>query len=426
MNPRELSTFCFRRYYEESETIFSSIESKKKIGPAFVVDDALAYRLEGTEFKDWDKWAPAGRYVIKSVYLFKLSNRIKETGGKFMCGLFVILNRYNFRTTALVYQNRVEAIVYSCSPKAEGMGKLDIETLECTFDEAWTRAIDAWPMFDVKFWSCGSNEWYGIRKILHEYIGLKTDIPLLGKLQQSWQPSMCTGIDGEQGYSAEVKNIDTPVYVWSSACFKNAREKGLRATAIGSPWLYLREEDERDAPIGLLAFPTHSFNQDFRAKIKWDIYAKELKDTEKRYGFSHTTICIHKEDWSDEVVNYLSGCGFKLATLGDPLSNTFLYRARSLIRSHAAVTSDRLCSSAFYSLYENVPFFISGTPILMEPEEPVVGLQTIDRQWIGYEFPGLLAYDGKARKEYGDRELGAENKKTPSELREILYGWAGL
>lgn len=425
MNPRELSTFCFRKYYEGSEASFTSIAAKKRVAPAFVIDDSLAYRLEGTEFEDWSTWAPAGRYYLKSVYLVELAKRVKDTNGRFMRGLFAVLNRHNFSTTALVANGRVEAVAYSNSPRAKGMGKLDLISLEAVFDEAWTRAIDAWPMMGMTFWSCSTNEWYGIRKILHKYIDFNVDLPILGKVQHGWQPDTVSGIHGEHGYIDEVCKARAPVYVWSTGNLKKALEYKLNAYAVGSPWLYLVEEPLPARGNTLLAFPTHSYREMKIKGMNWREYTRELLLVAKKEGFDKVAISLHAEDYTEQLRVELLNYGVEAITFGRTMVEDYFYRVRRSIRSVRAVTSDRICSSVFYALYENTPVFLKGRPIFRDPPDPVD--TDIDYSWAKKHFPSLLYYDGTVK--HRDRallELGFENKLDPIELRKLLYGWAGL
>lgn len=291
-------------------------------------------------------------------------------------------------------------------------------------DELLERALDAEPIFPdlTHLISAPTNDLYGVRRIMVQHCGLYTDLLIPGKLQHGWAPNTACGIDGEQGYRDEVYSLGLPAYVWSAGNAVEAAALGLNAICVGAPGLYLRSAvDPGPSTDRLLCFPTHSIGG-CRALLDWPTYARETQFRARLLGFGGATICVHHDDDAPEVRAAIRATGARFATLGrEP--DGFLYRMRDLIWEHKAVTSDRLCTSGFYSLLWGRPFFISGTPVLRDPPELEHGT-ALDPLWISDQFPNLLRYDGSVHREYVERELGVW--LTPDQLRCRLFGWLGL
>lgn len=290
--------------------------------------------------------------------------------------------------------------------------------------------LNAYPSFLPKstnrgeaLWTCLANEWYDHGKILRSYIGFDVEIQINGKVQHGWQ-SGC-GIDGERGYKPEAKKVGFPIYAWSRRNLEVARAEGFaKVRAIGAPFIY-RDFGQDPGPAdskSLLCFPYHSIPE-YRVSTDWRLYGENLLATARSLGFSSVTVCLHWHDYAHESTREAArSSGVEIVTLGHPESPRFMNRCVMLIREHAAVTSDRICTSGIYAAALNRPFFVSGEELKSDPPDPDVGLGA-DRKWIKKEMPEFLEFTGKVHLGTALRELGAEYKLSKEQLRQTLYGW---
>lgn len=290
--------------------------------------------------------------------------------------------------------------------------------------------LNAYPSFLPKsanrgeaLWTCLANEWYDHGRILRSYIGLDAEIQINGKVQHGWQ-SGC-GIDGERGYKPEAKKIGFPIYVWSYRNLEAARSEGFdRVRAIGAPFIYrdFGQDPGPADPKSLLCFPYHSIPE-YRISADWRQHGDNLLAKAESLGFSSVTVCLHWYDYAHEPTReVIRGSGVEVVTIGHPESPMFMNRCVMLIREHAAVTSDRICTAGIYAAALNRPFFISGEELKSDPPDPDAGCGA-DREWIRKEMPGFLEFTGNVHSQIALRELGAEYKLSKEQLRQVLYGW---
>ena len=118
------------------------------------------------------------------------------------------------------------------------------------------------------------NNWYGHRKVLMEYIGLK-DRSVFAWLQHGWQSQFL------KKFSKNIKKKFYPLLFWtkSNQIFYNRRIKGY---TVGSPFLYLCKMLDKyndnlkiSTPKGTLVFPPHS-SQDFPQRVNHSSLIKKV------------------------------------------------------------------------------------------------------------------------------------------------------
>ena len=287
--------------------------------------------------------------------------------------------------------------------------------------------LNAYPSFLATaarpgLWTCLANDWYDHRRILLAYIGLEADIQVYGKVQHGWQ-SGC-GIDGERGYKPESFMHGFPVFLWNRRNVACAKQDGLsRVTPIGAPFLYRdNEPDPGPASRTLLCFPYHSVPE-YPIAADWSAYGHALQKTAADLGFAGAAVCLHANDMdNDATLESLRATGLDVTTAGPSLDPFFMARLVQLIREHAAVTSDRICTAGLYAEALGRPFFLSGAALQSNPPDPDEGYGA-DRAWIAREMPEFLSFTGATHREVALRELGAEFIHTPDALRDLLYGW---
>ncbi|KIG17040.1 hypothetical protein DB30_03637 [Enhygromyxa salina] len=259
------------------------------------------------------------------------------------------------------------------------------------------------------------NRHYGHAHLLLSYCGLspRTQIPV--RLQHGWQPGV--------GMRPQDMAQPGPKIVWSSRNLARAREAGYRgAVAIGAPWLYMPRAPDPgpDHPRSVLIVPFHGWEKQALAGTM-DDYAQALVRLEAA-GFGPITVCLYWFEYEQPALREVfERHGFATTTMGARGDNpAFLQRQRELIQRHAYVSSNRVSTAAFYALEAGRPFFLYGPLAGLSATEDASGEQF--DQWQRDEFPSLaaVAADAVCNVELGAYELGAEHKRTPEQLRELL------
>jgi hypothetical protein len=261
------------------------------------------------------------------------------------------------------------------------------------------------------------NHHYGHARVISEYAGLRQLRPLPGRLQHGWMPG--PAVRPQERAEPWLKLL------WSRRNLDQCKALGIeRVVGFGSPFLYLPEHgaDARPAGKSLLVFPFHGWEKQ-PLQGNMTSYAGELERLRSE-GFGPVTVCLYWMEYEDRRCRALfEERGFRVVTMGHRNGDgAFLHRLRAAILEHAYVTSNRVCTAAFYALYCKRPFFLYGPPMGVSEHEDPTGEQF--DAWQRKEFP-LLAFDSfgdRAHAEIGDRELGLEFKHAPEEVKQ-LFAW---
>jgi hypothetical protein len=262
----------------------------------------------------------------------------------------------------------------------------------------------------------GENQHYGHDQILLEYCGAAPQSLIPHPIQHGWQPGA--------GLSARRMGEPGSKLLWSRRNLDSAQQQGLRGgLAIGAPFLYLPELEAAAKPASksLLAIPFHGWEEDSLAS-GMDRYAQDLS-TLSEDGFGPITVCLYWTEYEQEDLRAVfADRGFEVTTMGHRDGNPrFLHKQRALISEHSVVTSNRVCTAAFYALSLGTPFFLWGAVQgLSESNDP--SGEVFDA-WQRQTFPQLCRdrFDGTCQRELGLYELGAEYLKSPRELRSTLH-----
>jgi hypothetical protein len=259
------------------------------------------------------------------------------------------------------------------------------------------------------------NRHYGHAHLLLSYCGLSPRMQIPVRLQHGWQPGV--------GMRAQDMAQPGPKIVWSSRNLARANEAGdYGAVAIGAPWLYMPKtlDPGPDHPRSALIVPFHGWEQQGLAG-SMDAYAKALVRLEAS-GFGPITVCLYWFEYEQPALREVfERQGFATTTMGPRSDNpAFLRRQRELIQRHAYVSSNRVSTASFYALEAGRPFFLYGPLAGLSATEDASGEQ-FDR-WQRDEFPTLARAGADAVHDaaLGAYELGAQHKRTPEQLREIL------
>lgn len=263
----------------------------------------------------------------------------------------------------------------------------------------------------------GANGHYSHRSILNQYAGVPEGTPLPGLLQHGWNHDL-----GATRGDVLLPAPD-PFYTWNRRNLEHCQRAGLHhAVALGAPFLYLPDPPAADPPPrSLMAVPLHSWEKE---KIPQDFAAYAAALSEIAGQFNSVTVSLYWFDYQDPANRAVfERLGMSVVTAGARDNNPqFLLNQRSMLLSHSHVTSNRVQTGLFYALYLGLKGFLQGPP--MGVEDRIDRSGELFAAWQQLTFPEL-SWDGRADRELtelGSRELGAEFKRTPEQLRELL-GW---
>ena len=269
------------------------------------------------------------------------------------------------------------------------------------------------------------NDHYGHGDILRAYAGVGSGARIPGRLQHGWNP--------EAGVPQV--NLSDPwrSFIWSDRnAHKAAAAGGQRTQPIGAPYLYLPVTEPLEPEANsLLVFPFHGWE---RESVGGDFerYAREL-EAEVEGAFESVTVCMYWLEYDDPDLRAIfERRGWAVVTNGHRDDNPrFLYRQRELIERHALVTSNRVCTAAFYALASKRPFVLWGPSMGLSGTDDPDG--ALFDAWQRSEFPSLVTplrpqpplTEDDPRHQLGLLELGANHRLSPERLRELL-GWRGV
>lgn len=264
------------------------------------------------------------------------------------------------------------------------------------------------------------NELYGHAAILRRY--MKADdsgLMIAGQVQHGWTPGA-----GGIGISP------MPIYVWNDRTWNTFKGANVISERIGAPFLYLPPDDTHmHVPRSLLAFPMHStpgypFENRLEGMERYAIWLDELR---RAHGLSQITVCMALIDYNDfATVQMMRRYGHVVATCGGQFDESYLMRQRGFMQQHDIVTSNAVSTAIWYGGWLGRPIFVNGPiPKRVESSDNQnehLAMETADHEWIAANFPDLPRTLDAAmpRREMGALELGAEHKKSPSELWDLM------
>lgn len=290
------------------------------------------------------------------------------------------------------------------------------------------------------------NFFYGHREILLQHANIDWSSQIIGTLQHGVfnEPDMqCT----------------SPRFLWGRKtkfwCFSKLESDRCKArgfaevSAIGSPWLYLREhildctcgnlEEMRD----FLIVPSHSTTT--------EVDVNSLETKRKRaslfrslIGNASATVCLHFNDFLDwETRLAYEEEDFKVVSAGignsRPQWSTaadrvkFLPNLLELMRHHKTYISDGPGSSLIYAIDMEMQIGLYpdiAKELLYSNQHIYTKKPTVEKlgdhltDWVEREIPDTIntIVKGRDYRDLADRYLGKESLLEPDELeRELLY-----
>ena len=253
--------------------------------------------------------------------------------------------------------------------------------------------------------------------MLARYCGLSHPRAIRGVLQHGWHPTYGLHYRGGPQPTAGL-----PRLVWNRRNLRCNLDRGYRNTvAIGAPLLYHDHADRAPEAGSLLICPLHGWEKG-RLLGSHEAYLEELERI--RAGFDRISVCLYWLEYEDRAIRELyAGAGYEVITNGHRDENPdFIATLSAHLTRHEYVTSSRIATIAFCALYLRRKFFLHGRAMTVTDESEEALRRSLKFQ---NEAFGALTYErfgDRCHSEIGDRELGAEFRRTPSELRRIL-GW---
>jgi hypothetical protein len=275
------------------------------------------------------------------------------------------------------------------------------------------KAIKTDPVTPLALQQCGTNELYGHAQILRDYCGVKENLPIRGRLSHGWQCG--------SGLIYDDLTALAPSYVWNKrqyACAKDLSE----VYAIGSPYIYMPNvPDPGPVNNALLAIPIHSLISDKIPYSDWDEYAKSVVEFAELKGVASVTAMLYCLDFTDDIIAVFNKHGIDCVSSAEQGDANFLCKFRSIVRQYATVICNRISTALFYSLFELRPTYIWGS-VMKNNAKDAYEKVADDVDWVKHYFPTILA-GGLGGVETAKLELGTDCKKSPEDLRNLLYGW---
>ena len=256
---------------------------------------------------------------------------------------------------------------------------------------------------------------YGAQKILSSYCetpasyriaGFWEHGPILSEMKYYDGRFKLLGIDSElervrKKWLFFTSRQDTAQYLKSNG-FSSVLDVGL-------PFIYLEDTTILEIPNSILFFPLHSGRND--ANKKFEPYQELL--IQLREKFKVVGICLHGNDYSLEAENTCKEIGFDIVIEGaNELDSNSLWRVKNSILQFEYVIADTFSSAIVYGAYLNKKVAIVDIP----------GTNHFiwDNELEGLKISIFNVINAKPHKEWGDRLVGINSKKTPEEIRRLF------
>jgi hypothetical protein len=263
-----------------------------------------------------------------------------------------------------------------------------------------------------------SNDYYGHDMILSWAASIHRPKRTFGYVQHGWKP--------ESGFGPEMRLIPrAPLFVWSEAnrVATAAQHRGHRVEAIGAPFLYLHEllkpALEREPTKDLLVYPCHQLRS---APLASEVHTTLIEQV-RALDPESITVNLHPYEFDDGETPGIYEADLPTASIttnwlrppwvvsDDP---TILVRQILQILDHRRVVSNCLTTALLYAARLDRDAQLLKHPARRKP--PTVGRG----QALHEELE--RATDGGALRAIAGAEFGADQLRTPEELRELM-GW---
>ena len=261
---------------------------------------------------------------------------------------------------------------------------------------------------------CPTNELYGHAEIFRKYAGIEKAIPVNGRLQHGWQGVVVKDSLDRQGIKFFTWRKDVMGYNIDD---QHITLDPKRTFVVGSPILYLPlDTGSKIERHGTLAIPIHSISEHRIVKESWKRYCEYLLYT---YGVN-TSILVHPRDVELGYDKIAKDCGLKAICCGKVFDRNCLLKLVSILRSFRRVAMNVIATATFYAIYLRTDVIIDRVKIDFEPPDVLSYMWDFD--WMQKCYPDIMS--GAYSRELALYELGYAHKKTPNEIRELMFDYA--
>jgi hypothetical protein len=204
--------------------------------------------------------------------------------------------------------------------------------------------------------------------------------------------------------------------------------------AIGLPVIYLKAKKIDRLKNSLLVMPAHSLEYTRHDSWKFAEYVSEIEAVSK--DFDDVYVCVHSSCLKHGYwVKEFQSRNFKIIQGLNIYDKNALYRLQQLMSTFEYVTTNSFGSHIAYGAYFGAKVSIYGTYTEYKEEDfetdPFytlhkdvlkLSLEIHSKQRIEKELPSFFTspIDAPVRTDWGEYEVGACNKKSPREIRELL------
>ncbi|HIK33958.1 MAG TPA: hypothetical protein IGS17_12215 [Oscillatoriales cyanobacterium M59_W2019_021] len=274
-----------------------------------------------------------------------------------------------------------------------------------------------------------ANAWYGMSRILKEYVGipqeqsLKVVIPhgICLSPTHVWEEEVRSPLPAIYCYPAYREAI----YLKSSQDYKNSQATLLSA----SPFVYLTEllkNCPQPTRKGTLFFPPHSTGL-VTVKMDLETLAEQLAQLDEEY--QPVTVCVYWKDFNLGLHQPFQKKGFPIVSAGHIYDSDFLFRLYHLFSLHKYAASTTLGSHIFYAVQSGCSYFhldanlkvshTAKTPELVKQD--VAQIPNSIEEEIQSVFARPHPEITVEQKQLVDRYLGTQYFKSPQALRQQLF-----
>jgi hypothetical protein len=190
------------------------------------------------------------------------------------------------------------------------------------------------------------NDWYGHKKILFDYCGIKKTFPIYAQLQHGWFPYY----DKDTIKSSKLSN-KICYLCWSKKLEIFFYKNGINIKSIGSPFLYLckiknKTLKKKEKVKGTILFPSHS-SPEFPQHVH---HEKIIEIIKKKYDPPYA-VCLFYTDYKKKIENLYKKKNFKVYCCGSRINKNFLYNFYNIVLNFKTCVFTELNSALLYCMY---------------------------------------------------------------------------
>ncbi len=291
------------------------------------------------------------------------------------------------------------------------------------------------PAFDQYYPSSITN-FYGANFIVEEYVGSNRGSNIINRHWSHGWTIPERQVHPEIISSEPIDSKETMVLVGRKEEERYLKSLGYRSEAIGLPFCYVPKVKCTRMSNSLLVLPSHS-TRDLKI-IKTSKYNNFIKHVKSQERFFNTIIiCMHRDDIELGFDKIWKDSGFIVEQGAAINDKKALLRMKLLFSQYSVMLTDAMGSHVPYAascgiriamrrpegwdydLNENQYFIDDSTRLGSDY------IQKQDRSaWYShYKFLFCDPVDAKTHIEWGKKQIGFDNKLSPSELKNTL-GWS--